>query len=55
MVLEVLFWLLLILTVIGIFTPDSTDRAYLPRARFGMLLIPIAILGLAQFHNPLTH
>lgn len=50
-VLVVLFWILLILCVIGTFVPD-TINPWLGRGRWVIALILIAILGLAVFGNP---
>lgn len=48
MVLMVLFWILLILLVIGVFVPDS-QSPFVPRARWAIVLILIGILGWAVF------
>jgi hypothetical protein len=47
MVLEILFWVLLILSVIPAFVPDSNP--YAMKSRHIVLLILIAILGLNAF------
>ena len=44
--LEILFWVLLILTVIGAFVPESP---WISRGRGIVILILIAILGYAVF------
>jgi hypothetical protein len=54
MILETLFWLLLLLCAIGALVPDSAS-VYLGRSRWLVALILIAILGLKLFHNPTTH
>lgn len=48
MVLMVLFWILLILLVIGMFVPDASSP-WAPRARWAIVLILIGILGWAVF------
>lgn len=48
MVLEILFWILLILVAIGALVPD-TANPYLGRGRWLVALILIAILGLRVF------
>jgi hypothetical protein len=52
-VLVVLFWILLILAVIGAFVPDATSP-YIGHARWVIVLILLAILGIAVFGNPTT-
>lgn len=52
MVLQVLFWLLLLLCVIGAFLQDSLSP-FLVRGRWVMVLILIAILGYVVFGNPI--
>lgn len=51
MVLQILFWILLILTSIGAFVPDSA-APWLGRGRWVIALILIAILGFCVFGNP---
>lgn len=51
MVLIVLFWLLLILSVIAALVPDSTSP-YLGRGRWIVALILLAILGWKVFGSP---
>lgn len=51
MVMQVLFWLLLILCVIGVFVPDE-NKPYIGRSRIGIALILIAILGFKVFDAP---
>lgn len=48
MILVILFWILLLLSVIGIFVPTYV------RVSSVILLILIAILGLKVFGNPFT-
>lgn len=48
MVLQVLFWILLILAAIGALVPDEKSP-YLGRGRWVICLILIAILGYMQF------
>lgn len=50
-VLVVLFWLLLILCIIGAFIPDSTFP-FISQGRWVICLILLAILGIAVFGNP---
>jgi hypothetical protein len=52
MVLEVIFWILLILSLIPAFIPDTWPHA--ARSRYGVLLLLVAILGLKMFGNFLT-
>lgn len=52
MVLEVIFWILLILSAIGAFLPETT--AYVVKSRFAIVLVLLGILGLHAFHNPLS-
>jgi|GEM_PF-4419028 hypothetical protein len=52
MILQILFWLLLLLLVIGAFVPDSTSPL-LGRGRWVVVLILIAILGYVVFGNPI--
>jgi hypothetical protein len=54
MVLQVLFWILLILTAIAALVPDAA-WPYLPRARWIIVLILIGILGLRVFGDPVYH
>ncbi len=49
MVLEVIFWILLILSVISAFLPDTWPYAI--KSRFAIILILLAILGLKVFGN----
>lgn len=49
--LEILFWILLILSVLSAFLPD--DRPYTIKSRYAVVLILIAILGLNQFAKSL--
>lgn len=51
MVLQILFWILLILAAIGALVPDS-QSPYLGRGRWIIGLILIAILGFIVFGNP---
>lgn len=44
MVLQVIFWILLILCAIGAFVPDATSP-HVPKSRWILVLILIAILG----------
>ena len=53
MVIEVLFWILLVLAVIGQFGPPSDPNW--TKGRSVIVVVLIAILGYAVFHNPLTH
>lgn len=53
MVLTVIFWILLILTVIAALVPDSVS-AYLGRGRWIVVLILIAILGYKVLDSPLS-
>lgn len=55
MILNILFWILLILTALGVFVPDAPPRPYLGRARWIVCLILIAILGFVVFGNPTKH
>lgn len=48
MVLEILFWILLILTALGALIPD-TASPYVGRGRWIVALICIGILGLRVF------
>lgn len=48
MVLEVLFWVLLILCVIGLFAPESWGQN-VTRGRWVVFLILFTILGLRVF------
>lgn len=50
-VLTVLFWILLILCMIGAFIPD-TAWPFIGRGRWVIALILFAILGIAVFGNP---
>lgn len=50
MVLEILFWVLLILAAIGAFVPD-TAFPFVGRGRWVVALILLAILGLRIFGN----
>jgi len=52
MVLQVLFWLVLLLCAIGAFVNDSVSPL-LVRGRWVMVLILIAILGYVVFGNPI--
>lgn len=49
MVLEILFWVLLILSAISAFMPDTWPHAV--RGRLIIVLILLAILGLRVFGN----
>jgi hypothetical protein len=51
-VLQVIFWILLLLCVLGIFAPEGNP--WVLRGRWGIVLILIAILGLAVFGNPVS-
>lgn len=53
MVMQVLFWILLILALIGALVPDAVSP-YLGRGRWIIALILILLLGLAVFHSPLS-
>lgn len=53
MVLQVIFWLLLLLCAIGVMVPDA-QSPYIGRGRWVIALILIAIIGLKVFDNPLT-
>ncbi len=48
MVLEILFWVLLILWGIGVVVPDSASP-YINRGRWGVALVCFIILGLKVF------
>lgn len=48
MVLQILFWILLILAAIGAITPDATSP-HLNRGRWIIALILIGILGFVAF------
>lgn len=48
MVLQILFWILLILCAIGALVPDIASP-YIGRGRWIIVLILIAILGLHDF------
>lgn len=48
MVLEILFWILLILAALGAIVPDSASP-YLTRGRWIIVLVLLAILGLRVF------
>lgn len=50
MVLEVIFWILLILSVLAVFTPDAWP--YANKGRYGVVLILVLILGLKLFGYP---
>jgi hypothetical protein len=52
-VLTVIFWILLLLALIGAFVPDATSP-YIGHARWVIVLILLAILGIAVFGNPTT-
>lgn len=54
MVLQVIFWLLLLLCAIGAAVPDAPPPNYVGRGRWVIALILIAIIGLKVFDNPLT-
>lgn len=47
--LEILFWILLILSVLAVFAPDAWP--YASKGRYGVILVLIFILGLKQFGN----
>lgn len=51
MILTVLFWLLWLLCIIGLFVPDSAP--YVVRGRWAVLLILIGILGFHCLANPM--
>lgn len=51
MVMQVIFWILLLLAAIGAIVPD-TASPYLGRGRWVVCLILIAILGFVEFGNP---
>lgn len=48
MVLEVIFWVLLVLWAVGAFVPDTTSP-YIGRGRSVICLIEFAILGFKVF------
>ena len=52
-VLTVLFWILLILCIIGAFVPDAA-WPFVSRGRWVIALILLAILGIAVFGNPMN-
>lgn len=52
MVLEILYWVLLILAIIGVFVPD-TAGPYIGRSRWAVVLILMVILGLRVFNSAL--
>jgi hypothetical protein len=52
-VLVVIFWVLMILAIIGAILPDNTSP-YLSRGRWLIALILFAILGIAALGNPLN-
>ena len=52
MVLEVIFWILLILSSISAFLPDTS--AYVVKSRLVVVFALIGILGLVVFKSPLT-
>ena len=51
MILQILFWILLILSAIGIFAPDTYPNIH--RGRFVVTLILLGILGYFVLNNPL--
>lgn len=52
--LFVLFWILFILAVLGVFASNSSpERAWLIRPSYGLLLLLIGILGWKTLGNPL--
>ena len=51
MILTILFWLLLLLCLIGTFTPEGP---YVLRGRWVVVLILVAILGFHVLGNPLS-
>ena len=51
-VLVVIFWVLMLLAVIGALWPDSPNFPHLNRGRWIIVLILLAILGISQFGNP---
>jgi hypothetical protein len=48
-ILVILFWLLLILAIIGVFVPE---QPFIVRGRWVVLLILLAILGIKVFGFP---
>ena len=50
MVLEILYWVLLILCLIGVFVPETPPYGpYFARARWVVVLVLFVILGLRVF------
>lgn len=54
MILIVLFWILFLLSVIGIFSDGPNSPVWVGRGSRVVLLILIGILGLKVFGNPIS-
>lgn len=51
-VLNILFWIFLILAIVGVFVPEKPDQPFIARGRWVFVLILLGILGLKVFGFP---